>query len=114
MTYSMKIGKYKLVFSDSNFKPLRKKPTISVYDEEENCETKVASFNNQEVFEWFVGLLSSELETRKEPDNVLTREQIEKITEEYCQNNCQYSEKQRHIMCGSCGAGCLYEMIMGV
>ena len=60
MTYSIKLGKYKLMFSDSSFKPMRKKPTISVYDEEKNCETKIASFNNEETFEWFIDLLTGE------------------------------------------------------
>ena len=54
MTYSISLGKYKLIVSDSNFKPYRKKPTISVYDNDLNVEIKVASFNNQEAFEWFV------------------------------------------------------------
>ena len=54
MTYSLKIGKYKMLFSDSNFKPYRKKPTISIYDAEKNCETKIASFNSQDTFKWFV------------------------------------------------------------
>ncbi len=54
MTYSLSDGKYKILFSDSNFKPYRKKPTMSVYDTEKNCEIKVASFNSQETFEWFV------------------------------------------------------------
>lgn len=54
MTYSLKIGKYKMLFSDSNFKPYRKKPTISIYDSEKNCETKIASFNSQDTFKWFV------------------------------------------------------------
>ena len=42
----------KLVFSDSNFSFARKKPTISVV--ENNCETKIASFNSRETFEWFI------------------------------------------------------------
>lgn len=55
MTYSLWIGDgKKLIVSDQNFKPMRKKPTLSVYDENTNTEIKVASFNNQEVFEWFV------------------------------------------------------------
>lgn len=54
MTYSLQIGNYKLIFSDSNFKPYRKKPTISVYDADINVEQKIASFNSQEAFEWFV------------------------------------------------------------
>lgn len=59
MTYSIRINsRYKVLFSDSNFKPYRKKPTISVYDEEENCETKIASFNNQDAFIWFIKLIS--------------------------------------------------------
>ena len=54
MTYSLQIGKYKMIFSDSNFKPYRKKPTISIYDTELNIEQKIASFNSQDTFEWFV------------------------------------------------------------
>ena len=61
MTYSMQMGnRYKMVFSDSAFKPYRKKPTISIYDSEKNCETKIASFNSQDTFEWFVGLMTGE------------------------------------------------------
>ena len=55
MTYSINMGKFKIMFSDSTFKPYRKKPTISVL--EENCETKIASFNSQETFEWFINKL---------------------------------------------------------
>lgn len=54
MTYSLQIGKYKMMFSDSNFKPYRKKPTISIYDTELNIEQKIASFNSQDTFEWFI------------------------------------------------------------
>lgn len=54
MTYSMIVGKYKLIFSDTHFKDFRKKPTISVYDADTNIETKIASFNSQETFEWFI------------------------------------------------------------
>ena len=54
MTYIMNLGNgYKLMFSDNHFKPMRKKPTISVYDAEHNIEQKIASFNSQEAFEWF-------------------------------------------------------------
>ena len=60
MTVSYNFGKYKLLFSDSNFKPYRKKPTISIYDAEKNIETKIASFNNQETFEWFLSLCKIE------------------------------------------------------
>ena len=54
MTYSLQIGKCKLIFSDTNFKPYRKKPTISIYDAELNIEQKIASFNSKETFEWFI------------------------------------------------------------
>lgn len=54
MTYSADTGKYKIFLSDSRYNWCRKKPTISVYDKEKNIETKVASFNNQESFEWLV------------------------------------------------------------
>ena len=54
MTYSLQIGKCKLIFSDTHFKPYRKKPTISIYDAELNIEQKIASFNSKETFEWFI------------------------------------------------------------
>ena len=55
MTVSMMLKNgYKLIFSDGNFKPMRKKPTISVYIEELNVEQKIASFNSQQTFEWFL------------------------------------------------------------
>lgn len=51
MTFEIRINsRYTLVFSDTAFKPYRKKPTLSIYDAEENCEIKLASFNNQELF----------------------------------------------------------------
>ena len=60
MTYAVQINsRYKLKFSDSAFKPYRKKPTISIYDAKENCEIKIASFNNQDTFEWFVDLINN-------------------------------------------------------
>ena len=60
MTYSIQIGEYKMLFSDSHFDYCRKKPTISVYDKNENRETKIASFNSKETFEWFVRLMAGE------------------------------------------------------
>lgn len=59
MTYSIQMERYKILFSDNNFKYCRKKPTISVYDPIENIETKVASFNSQEMFEWFIRLFTN-------------------------------------------------------
>jgi hypothetical protein len=50
----------KMIFSDSHFKPFRKKPTISIYNENTNIETKIASFNSQDTFEWFVNELTGE------------------------------------------------------
>lgn len=66
MTYSMMVGKYKLIFSDTHFKDFRKKPTISVYDADTNSETKIASFNSQETFEWFVEAVA-EVDRKTEP-----------------------------------------------
>ena len=60
MTYSIDMGKFKIMFSDSTFKPYRKKPTISIL--EGNCETKIASFNSQETFEWFIKLMKGDKE----------------------------------------------------
>ena len=55
MTLSIKLGKgYKLIFSDSLFADMRKKPTISIYDEDINTYQKIASFNSQKSFEWFI------------------------------------------------------------
>lgn len=62
MTYSMQVGKYKLMFSDTHFKDFRKKPTISVYDAERNCEIKIASFVNQDTFEWFIEEVAEQTE----------------------------------------------------
>ncbi len=63
MTVSFDLNKhYKMVFSDTRFKEFRKKPTISVYDAEQNCEVKIASFNSQETYEWFLGLFGMEVE----------------------------------------------------
>ena len=59
MTYSLQMNeRYKMMFSDTAFKPYRKKPTISIYDAEKNCETKIASFNSQDTFEWFINLIN--------------------------------------------------------
>lgn len=53
MTASIRLNNNKkLVFSDSSFSFARKKSTISVV--ENNCETKIASFNSRETFEWFI------------------------------------------------------------
>ena len=68
MTYSMMVGKYKLIFSDTHFKDFRKKPTISVYDADTNSETKIASFNSKETFEWFIEAVV-EADRKAEPQN---------------------------------------------
>ena len=61
-TLSLKIDDtHTMYFSDCHFKPYRKKPTISIYDEAENTETKIASFNNEESFKWFVGLVEGKI-----------------------------------------------------
>ena len=60
MTYSIDLGNYKLIFSDSHFSYARKKPTISIYDKDKNTETKIASFNSQETFEWYVRMLKEQ------------------------------------------------------
>ena len=58
MTYSIQINKrYKIMLSDSTFKPYRKKPTISIFDAEENGDILIASFHSQEAFEWFTELM---------------------------------------------------------
>ena len=60
MTYSIQIDRrYRIIFSDSHFKYCRKKPTVSIYDADENCETKVASFNSQDTFKAFIDLIST-------------------------------------------------------
>ena len=55
MTYLLPLADNReMIFSDTHFKDFRKKPTISIYDANVNCETKIASFNSQETFEWFI------------------------------------------------------------
>ena len=76
MTYSMIVGKYKLIFSDTHFKDFRKKPTISVYDADTNSETKIASFNSQETFEWFIEAVV-EADRKTEP-TISKMEQVDK------------------------------------
>ena len=73
MTYSMQIGRYKLIFSDTHFKDFRKKPTISVYDADNNTETKIASFNSQETFEWFVKEIAEHAKLHR---SILTAKQL--------------------------------------
>lgn len=59
MTVSLKLdNNHTMIFSDNHFKPYRKKPTISIYDAELNVEQKIASFNSDECFKWFIGLLN--------------------------------------------------------
>ena len=73
MTYSMIVGKYKLIFSDTHFKDFRKKPTISVYDADTNSETKIASFNSQETFEWFIeAVVEADRKTEPQADLLVT------------------------------------------
>ena len=54
MTYLVQLDNFRIIFSDNHFKPYRKKPTISIYDTDTNVETKIASFNSQDTFEWFI------------------------------------------------------------
>jgi len=70
MTYSINIRGYKLIFSDTMFADYRKKPTISVYDEETNTNIKIASFNSKETFEWFIKFMGGANEAdRQEEDS---------------------------------------------
>ena len=63
MTYGMDLGNdKKLIVSDVSFKPYRKKPTISILDEKKAMETLIASFTNQETFEYFVKIVTGEAE----------------------------------------------------
>ena len=57
MTYRRYIGNDSITLSDTLFKDMCKKPTISLYDAKTNCEQKIASFNNQETFETFIKYL---------------------------------------------------------
>ena len=83
MTYSMVVGKYKLIFSDTHFKDFRKKPTISVYDADTNSETKIASFNSQETFEWFVeAVVEADRKTEPLDKDINVRSKTEPQTEE--------------------------------
>lgn len=47
-----------IIVSDTHYKAWRTKPTLSVYDAETNCETKLASFNNEDAFKQFAELLA--------------------------------------------------------
>ena len=87
MTYSMQIGRCKLIFSDTHFKDFRKKPTISVYDADNNSETKIASFNSQEVFEWFINQVA---------------EQTEPSTEDCSMVDCKYYKNPDYQRCMEC------------
>lgn len=63
MTYGMDLGNdKKLIVSDVSFKQYRKKPTISILDEKKATETLIASFTNQETFEYFVKIVTGEAE----------------------------------------------------
>ena len=86
MTYSMMVGKYKLIFSDTHFKDFRKKPTISVYDADTNSETKIASFNSQETFEWFIEAVV-EADRKTEP-TISKMEQVEDEPQRGCDADC--------------------------
>ena len=79
MTYSMQIGKYKLIFSDTHFKDFRKKPTISVYDADENSETKIASFNSQEVFEWFIKEVAEQTEPSGKRGEMMSQKEFDEM-----------------------------------
>lgn len=58
MTYLIQINdNLTMYFSDTHFSAYRKKPTISIYDKEQNCETKIASFNSEETFKFFLKTL---------------------------------------------------------
>ena len=57
MTVSMNLGRYKLIFSDTHFEYARKKPTLSIYDKSENCETLYASFRSKDAFDSFIEML---------------------------------------------------------
>lgn len=101
MTYSMMVGKYKLIFSDTHFKDFRKKPTISVYDADTNSETKIASFNSQETFEWFIEAVV-EADRKDEPFakdiNVRSKDKPQ-----IC-DTCRYYNSD--IPCGSTPSAC--------
>lgn len=102
MTYSMMVGKYKLIFSDTHFKDFRKKPTISVYDADTNSETKIASFNSQETFEWFVeAVVEADRKTEnssEKPNNCETCANGEGDIEAcgYCRHGELYEPKTEH------------------
>ena len=61
------MGSYKLVIPPMTIHfidkfPMRKKPVIAVSFGEENCLYKIASFNDETTFEWFVECLADALE----------------------------------------------------
>ena len=94
MTYSMIVGKYKLIFSDTHFKDFRKKPTISVYDADTNSETKIASFNSQETFEWFIeAVVEADRKTEPFDKDINVRSKDEPKLSEIPTSKCHYEPK---------------------
>lgn len=110
MTYSMIVGKYKLIFSDTHFKDFRKKPTISVYDADTNSETKIASFNSQETFEWFVeAVVEADRKTEPQTSGVVwTEDAIKNEPKAYTtwastdepRTDCPFGEDDKCFGCG--------------
>ncbi len=101
MTYSMMVGKYKLIFSDTHFKDFRKKPTISVYDADTNSEMKIASFNSQETFEWFIEAVV-EADRKTEPHIVGKHADVITIDESRLTAKCLNCANGGSYKCSKC------------
>ena len=48
---------------------------------------------------------------KAEPCDAVSRADILQKYDKYCENNCQYSKKQRDVMCGACFMGDAIEMV---
>jgi len=45
------------------------------------------------------------------PEDAVSRADTLQSFESYCENNCQYSKKQRNVMCGACMMGDAIEIV---
>ena len=76
----------------------RKLPNVVVTDDRRNQEHKM------------VLQLIEEHEQRQSTDAV-SREAVLKAFNDYCKPNCEYSKKQRNVMCGACKMGDAIEIV---
>ena len=55
--------------------------------------------------------LAIEALKRESSTDAISREEALKALNDYCKPNCEYSEKQRDVMCGACKMGDAIEII---